>query len=291
MYDHDADSRDHAQTACIPCPRGTFSNYSEITCHLCEAGRSDEDEDAATPCALCGEGIYTGIGDATSLDYGLWPIPPDRESHAGWPGWRPPEEATGAFGVCCSHSQYLEDHEDDPDVPQTPQEWAVLDSHDCPSGHCCPAGTVDNDTDPATPCTDCQPGGYTMPCSTVCGPCHEGRADLDNDPSTPCDDCVAGMFSIDTGHCVLCDAGKTDHDSDSATACVDCPEGSFSDRGEYTCHECEPGRYDDDAGDVELSAATPCEACDPGQYSGRSSLMCYDCHAGKVDHDANPATP
>ena len=280
MYDHDGE----AQTVCLECNTGTFSNHSATECDLCDAGRSDEDMNPATQCELCGEGTYTGIGPSV----------------AGAP------DAEGAQGQCCSHAQYLENHADDPSVPESAAEWALLDSHDCSSLHCCRAGTVDNDTDPATPCTQCPPGGYTMPCSTACGHCHQGTADLDGDPATPCDLCVAGMYSIDSGHCLLCDAGRTDHDSDSATPCVDCPSGSFSGRGEYTCHECRPGQFDHDAHDSDvcnpgeyaaggtgclLSAATSCVDCEVGQYSGRSEDSCYNCREGKSDHDSDPSTP
>jgi hypothetical protein len=274
QYDHDEDS----QTLCQPCESGTFSNYSAYHCDLCEPGYSDEDENAATPCQFCGPGTFTGIGPQATAE-----PPQTAQNRAAW----------GSKGGCCSHAAYLEDHEDDSHAADTVAEWMRFDSHHCSSEHCCPPGKVDNDTDPSTPCTDCPPGGYTLRCSTACGVCHEGTADLDRDPSTPCDLCLAGMYSVDRGHCVLCEAGRTDHDSDSATPCVDCAPGSYSSRGEFTCHECEPGKYDHDAydPDVELSAATPCESCDIGQYSGRSEKACYDCQAGKSDHDRNPATP
>ena len=274
QYDHDQDS----QTLCVPCEAGTFSNYSAFACDLCEPGYSDEDMDPSTPCEYCGAGTYTGIGPQAVAEPA-----PETPNRVAW----------GAKGGCCSHALYLSDHRHDETVPDTAAEWALLDSHDCSSQHCCPPGKVDNDTDPSTPCTDCEPGGYTMRCSTSCGVCHEGTADLDHDPSTPCDLCLAGMYSIDRGHCVLCEAGRTDHDSDSATPCVDCAPGSFSDRGEFTCHECVPGQYDHDAydPDVRLSASTPCESCEVGQYSGRSEKACYDCQAGKADHDRSPSTP
>ncbi len=126
----------------------------------------------------------------------------------------------------------------------------------------CVAGTVDDDSDPATPCVNCLAGTYSdAPGATECTPCSPGS-----------------HSDIGVTACVECVAGTVDDDSDPATPCVNCLAGTYSDApGATECFlGCQPGRYSPPSGGGSVTA---------------QDVECVDCAAGTFDDDSDPATP
>jgi hypothetical protein len=132
----------------------------------------------------------------------------------------------------------------------------------------------------STACAGVCPHGTHAPAgSSNCESCIAGRVDYDSDPSTPCIDCEAGRFSEAVGaavcaglcphgtyapagslnatSCTSCIAGRADSDSDAGTPCSDCDAGRFSEAvGATSCTECPIGTL----APVGSSDATSCEA-------------------------------
>ena len=106
---------------CSParCPPGTYGEGVE--CVDCAVGTFDEDQDPATPCALCSQGTYAEPGAIECTD-------------------------------CAAGTA---DFDQDPATPCTD---CVVGQHAEPGAvQCveCAAGTADHDSNPATPCAEC----------------------------------------------------------------------------------------------------------------------------------------
>ena len=154
----------------------------------------------------------------------------------------------------------------------------------------CASGTVDTDSDPATPCTACAPGRYSPDNATQCLDCVAGFADTDGQSSTPCAQCLVGFYSAGAGplmmgtfqigyayatSCNECAAGQHDNDDNASTACVACPSGTHStaQANSTGCIQCTAGRFDHDT-----NAATPCASCTRGRYQNATgSAFAHEC--------------
>jgi hypothetical protein len=261
-------------------------------CVSCLPGQADADSDPATPCVDCEAGRFSNTSGVT--------------------------ECSGT----CSNGTYA-------------APGSLTDS-DCIS---CLAGQVDADSDPGTPCDDCEagrsssasqagecsrcPNGTYSPAGSTsgCVGCLPGQVDADSDPATPCADCEAGRFSgpSQVGECggctQWCEQGTMDSDCDETTPCDDCTVGLFSTGGYYDdetrCMRCQPGLYaPPGSSPTECQACpmgradddgnqwTPCQVCAPGSYSANSTndvvlagaTRCLLCAPGTTDHDANSST-
>lgn len=174
----------------------------------------------------------------------------------------------------------------------------------------CSPGQADTDSDPATPCIQCQIGEEAIPDAgqqrlTLCASCSlsDPQYDHDNDPSTPCI-CPAGMMgdAVDAngnpGQCIDCserNAVGTATDSISSGGvddCTSCAEGSvaISESGNLSrptiCMECAQGLYDHDG-----LSSTACVMCRAGQYAVAGQTECISCAINTFDHDARDYYP
>eukprot|EP01043_Picozoa_sp_COSAG02_P077235 COSAG02_NODE_16800_length_1054_cov_1.990576_1_plen_312_part_10 len=143
----------------------------------------------------------------------------------------------------------------------------------------CMAGTADDDSDPATPCVQCDIGTFGEGGSAACEVCVAGTADDDSDPATICALCGAGTYAAEGSTvCEACPSGTTDDDSDASTPCSTVHVADAQD--------CAAGTADDDS-----DPATPCVQCDIGTFGEGGSAACEVCVAGTADDDSDPATP
>ena len=166
----------------------------------------------------------------------------------------------------------------------------------------CAAGTVDDDSNPATTCESCAAGTYAPAGQTSCANCAAGQADADSNSGTPCDACQAGQYAAaGSVSCTDCAAGQYDDDDDAATACVFCSAGTAAAAAQTACTACSVGQYvavggatcDDCAAgqhDDDNDPSTPCSACQAGQYASAGGVSCANCGAGQYDDDGDAAT-
>lgn len=142
----------------------------------------------------------------------------------------------------------------------------------------CPAGYIDDDGDPLTPCKICDEGHFTISGSVGdCDRynCRAGTHDHDEDSSTPCEPCTLG---------------ETFQDDEGKTFCknvTECPSGEeeiermtlISDR---VCRVCPNGKYKSISGhDVPCVSVTECdegfeETEKPTASSDRDCTRCKD---------------
>lgn len=119
----------------------------------------------------------------------------------------------------------------------------------------CPAGSVDHDSNPATPCQSCPPG-HDLSSPGLMGSCANhmcplGWTDHDRNVTTPCVLCPAGSHCL-AGHAdpiedSLCLSGTSDHDADPGSACVQCLPGSYTPSNHSgDCLSCLSPAVDDD---------------------------------------------
>ena len=145
----------------------------------------------------------------------------------------------------------------------------------------CPPGQIDEDSNPTTGCTPCQPGGYCPGGGTGPTLCPAGRFRDDTFASalSDCAWCPAGYYS-NTGAsegasaCTICAAGQFDHDASagdgvsSRTPCVAVPAGSYGVGGTARAY-CPAGSYRATPG---AAAHTDCAACAAGSEAATSAV-------------------
>ena len=127
---------------------------------------------------------------------------------------------------------------------------------------------------------DCYPGTYQNGTQQPdCPPCPAGTVDDDLDPATECTDCPVGQFILASGEleCSLCAWGTYDHDYDGATKCEACMSGynSTSDRSGCLPNVCNSGRdIDYSPVDCQGRMSDNCEfGCDAG-YTAVGEHVC-----------------
>lgn len=128
----------------------------------------------------------------------------------------------------------------------------------------CLAGTVDDDSNPRTPCVQCDAGQFASAASTVCRSCNSGEVDADADPATPCTSCPAGKHTP-----AYSMVNAVAHSNVAYTACIPCQMGRYSFEEANRCIDCLPG-----LADTDLDPSTPCANCSVGHYSTWASLLC-----------------
>ena len=155
---------------------------------------------------------------------------------------------------------------------------------DCPV---CPAGTVDDDFDPATECKTCSPGRFQLSQGeSECTLCAWGTYDDDYSAATPCVPCESGFNStLDRTGCRpnSCDLGRAiTHSS------VDCI-GTTEDVCEF---ECDPGftaTGDHVCGSGGAFAGGWCAAnvCTEESFLHRSPTTCTDGTSIQCSYDCD----
>ena len=146
----------------------------------------------------------------------------------------------------------------------------------------CMSGTSDDDSDPATPCVQCDIGTYGAGGSAPCEVCAAGSADDDSDPATPCVQCNIGTYGEGgPAPCVVCAAGTADTDNLPSTLCELCGAGTYAAEGSTVCEDCPDGTTDEDS-----DASTPCSVADPhlaGAQDCMFTLFMEDLSDGNLD--------
>jgi hypothetical protein len=245
------------------CPPGFFhivlaTATSDRLCMPCGAGTADTDRNASTPCDDCTAGTYAAFA---GIDGPCYVCP------------------AGTFGV----SRRLTSAGCSGNCPRG--TYSPPGSTSCPL---CAPGTVDLDSNSATPCVVCNAGGYVTfgvygNCSAWL--CPAGSIDADSNASTPCVSCGAGTYvpAGQSGACsaFACAAGTTDQDSNASTACTACNPGTFvlpGQTGACSSFLCPTGRADTDS-----NPSTLCAACAVGTYQNqRGATVCLDCNSSSI---------
>lgn len=159
----------------------------------------------------------------------------------------------------------------------------------------CPLGTY-SDIQGATKCTPAPGGSFvnntamTVPLECPPGTYSSGRA-------SSCSPCLPGMHNSNSRQvtCKLCEVGKaqrvegkTDCDpcinavapQAGAVVCVACQLGFEANNATNTCDRCQPGRFMDGAGSVDV-----CSDCPPGLYMNNlGATVCDECPPGSFQN-------
>ena len=198
-------------TPCTACAAGQYwearTEGSISTCIDCPAGRADLDIDSRTSCAICGAGMYTGMGTTTCTECDAGQI--DHDANASTP-----------CNPCAGGTV-----------------WVSRSGDTISTCTECAAGQADLDGDSTTACTQCAVLTYAAAGSSSCTLCSaSGQYDDDRNASTPC---------TDTNTCrQVCAAGYQDEDCFEETECTACAVGEYSAGGPAMCSACVRGSAD-----------------------------------------------
>ena len=305
-----ADSDLDSTTSCSDCSDGSYASSASTSCVLCaDTGQFDHDLDPATPCSdtnICRQPCHAGQHDH-DCDVGTPCVACPAGGFA--PGGELLEDNTAdtpcdrclagqsdfdsdSATACtdCAAGTFSADGLAGPCTSCTAGKYAGIASSACAN---CTAGTVDDDSDAATPCVDCLPGTFSQEGTSIaCTDCPDGRfsAAARATSADDCSGCLPGQYAASGAEvCAFCQSGRADEDMDAATECTACSVGKYAGCGETLCNDCVPGQVDTDE-----NSATPCTDCVPGQFwvadniTGVSS--CIQCQAGKADLDEESIT-
>ena len=232
---------------CVLCVRGRYGNGN--SCEVCQKGTYDHDGSAATACALCGAGTYSGAAAFAC-------IPCVAGTH---------DDDADAATVCvaCDNGKYS------PAASYTDENTVGCED--------CAAGRADLDG-PATPCTDCAEGKYSAQGATHCSACAPGQ--YDHDYTAKCVETAAFGWGLSVLADALACEAVTDLSTEAAcvavmqdadatagacsyiaavalsarTRCVQCGVGTYAPAGSTSCFRCPAGHHD-----VDMNPATPCD--------------------------------
>eukprot|EP00948_MAST-09A_sp_MAST-9A-sp1_P004214 g4214.t1 len=183
----------------------------------------------------------------------------------------------------------------------------VTNTLDCSS---CPSGKYHSLRSLSWPCKNCEVGRYgvggsssdrcTAPCPAgrygnitgqtneqCTGPCPAGRYGTAGSSTSQCTGaCVAGRYGIvgqTTDQCSgPCKPGRYGFAGSTNDECTgECSAGQYSAAGSGQCSICEPGFYNDKAGQEVCN-----KTCASGKYSLQGFDRCVDCQVGKVVNDS-----
>ena len=178
-------------TDCDACGDGQFAPARSTQCTDCPLGQADTDRDPSTPCSDCPDGTFAPA-NSTQCD-------------------------------SCAAGQF--DHDND----------AATACADCALGQFSEASASGE-------CQACPAGTYAAPGAPSCTACVPGTVDEDEDPTTPCTDCDVGYYASVGGQtaCTQCSSGTFD-DRDPSTVCEECAPGKSPFANLTGCDECPPG--------------------------------------------------
>ena len=228
---------------CTACPNGQYAPAQTADeCVPCIAGTADEDSNPSTVCTTCTAGFYAAAaltdgwvqGPCSACPAGTFFGSPGGISSANCEACAGGQYAASGSSTCAFCTAGEADEDVNPATPCTScsagkslsslaacpfrLRWLSVSSYSCGTGTyagcgatlCaeCTPGSVDGDSNPATPCTDCLTGqtwqetcntlsGDSV-CSYACVSCEAGTADADSDPTTGemCSTCwPLGSFS------------------------------------------------------------------------------------------------
>ena len=253
-----------------------FAHDDVGDCFSCDVGKFSNDNNGATSCQSCIEGLISGSG-ASSCS--TCPV-----------GYQCIE---GVVSSTCPSGKYSNGETDG--------------CVDCDSRYKCPGGT---DRIP------CPPGSYSDSASqTLCTNCEAGKFQSD-EAQEKCDDCQPGNFCPASSIAeIACQPGLTFQPNSSSTSCQtcsNCPLGqvisaectvttdrqcspctppTFSDDG-LTCKQCNgKGQYNDEhgayacktakAGHKPTSDRKGEEQCQAGRFSTGGAEQCTECDEGQ----------
>ncbi len=289
-------------SACELCPIGSYSPMGSTECSVCQAGRSDDDGDAATPCRDCEPG-FAITAEAASAGQQCSRCPSGTYSPAG-------------SVLCAACDPGRLDHDYDASTPCMDQEDVAVAAEivlnldieqvaegtqsrdvfeqefqrDMAAQLSTGAQIVDADQIRVTGIA-----GGSVRVSFVVRPSESGTAPTAEElvVSFASGATIAGVTAepIEQSTVVLeavvsctqaCQAGHEDDDCDEGTPCSECSPGKFSGGGvgaANRCSLCARGKHQSSPG------MRRCNDCGAGTFTQRGSPECISCAPGRFDHD------
>ena len=266
------------------CPRNHFSPGASSTCERCPSNKVAAE--GSSRCELCPPGTGYKKGRCVSCTSGRYSAPTGFCTSCEAGTVNTPDYA--ACRPCNAGYRCVK------------EAWKTVEE-------ICPVNTYAQQG--AEECSDCPPGGTSVPGSATCEKCPDGMGLSNN----KCVLCQFGSISID-GLCTLCPDGKTSDtekikcipcragykcvdNSDKAgkveiicdanefspgesSVCQRCPSGKVSDEGSSACQNCPVG--------FGYTTGYVCKACSKGRYSAATGF-CISCESGEFSNDDKSA--
>jgi hypothetical protein len=246
-------------SACIKCPKGSWSDSDASACIDCKAGtyREQPGANSVDLCLACMSGAYSpaaGSSQCTSCEPGRW-------------------QSAVASTACqlCQSGKFS-------------AATAAADASVCKR---CSTGFY-QPLPGLTECTACATGKYAdLKGATACMSCPKGTANGGTAGATAsaCVACGAGHFADDTASasCQQCPLGRAVAavGSTAKGACRHCSAGKYADaKGSAVCTLCAKGKR----GRMTAGASSEfvhCLACPVGKYQEADGMtICADCASG-----------
>ncbi|TNE52133.1 MAG: hypothetical protein EP343_01680 [Deltaproteobacteria bacterium] len=266
-------------TACVKCPKGSFSKAGATQCTSCPVG-SYADAEGSPSCTLCKAGFF-GEKSGADSDFYCTKCPRGYYSQAGAKscnecpaGFTTLGAGSTSVGECtyrCNTVGYGLRKDKAGCEPCGPGTY--FSNYACVK---CPEGTYNPNSlsTSQTACKVCAAGSIPSSSQHACEKCPAGTFAAYGDKK--CSYCPGGTFSTATG-------------ATSVSTCLKCPKGTYGSFGK--CLKCKVGTYAEQEG---LSACKPCasgsfagqegsESCKPcpaGQFSAGDGKSCLDCLPG-----------